>query len=1021
MSAEFFGGVGNIIGQAAEQNINEQAQIRRTEESIEALDRANKLELEFAPELEQLRSQYNFEGDFAAKAEERFNAKLLEKRAEIKNPRVLSNFNSYTASYKDTLQKSNLAWDNEVRRTKTKDDLDKNIALSIGKIADSPDTETLKAELGKLNTLFDGVRADDRLALQNDTANKLQGQLVQSKIGSLTEAYAKGDISREELLQGQQEILDMVEKEGLFTSDYKSAYINKVYASVNRTQESLKIVHKSNTFQKLDAMLEFVGQGKAELDQALVDRARNLADTEEEVEEIDNRVAAASNKRAVQADLFDGNFGNVNAKVQEIQSQIDSALESGDYKRAKELQVSLNEVSTAASKSFKEAKEDPANYFSKDQNINFLKNSGDYKGAYDLLVQKASGAGLRPKDVNPLTKSEREFYVSRLMTGSVDEAKAVIEDLENKYNFTSEYLGGGQTPRDIIFQSLASDSKVPTAAKTILYYGTDEVTGGEVQNIAKAPNTLKLSGISKEDLTKEVNGQLKDYRKALQDQGNIAGANNWFATNADIVIELASKMPGLPQYSNLNDAKKLASKAIELTIERSYAVAQDNKGGKALVSKNFADSEYLDALKDRELMNNYSESVLNKVVNLNSTGMESIPALQGFSSELKGKIDKKAQEMAKAQGVDMNVKVKPTLTMPVNKLSEEGKTFIKNSEGFTAQAKWDNKQYSNGYGTKANFPGEVITKEEASRRFDEDVKTRETFINALNSQRVAKTGRPLTQSQFDALGSLVYNIGVGGIGRNLENAIVNADDQAAASLITKYAKAGGEELPGLKARRQREANLYLSQKSAPITITNIKGLSEPGNIDLDNRPVVKNKDGTFSTVRSIVVGIDNKQVVIPTVVGDKVVSDREAIDNYRKTGEHLGKFNSVKDAEDYASTLHREQEIFYRQKQIEEDATKEIIRQEIRANGVFKPVGNTGTARLYVLKNNRYLPLVLGKNKDGSLKYVEMSVNEVRKVRNIADSVKINKKAEEQRQKDLAVINPVVGAVTNILGTIGGQ
>jgi GH24 family phage-related lysozyme (muramidase) len=996
MGAEFFGSIGNIIGAAAEQNINEQAQIRRTEENIEGLNMANSLELEFAPELEKLRAEYKYEGDFAAKAEEAYNAKLLEKRAGIKNPRVLNNFNQYAAGYKDTLQKSNVAWTNEVHRSKTKDDIDKNVALAIGRVAENPDPETMRAELDKLNLVFDSVRADDRLALQNDTANKLQGQLMRSSLDKLSDKYSKGDISRDELLAGQQELLDMITKEDLFTSDLKAAYIDKINTDVNGTQEKLKVIHRANTFKRLDEMLEFAGQGKIELDEALIERARNLADTDDELEEIDAKVKATANTRSVQADLFDGNFSDVNSKVQSIQSQIDSALETGDYGKAKELQVSLNSIKTTVGDKFKAAKEDPANYFSQDENINYLKSTGDNKGAYELLIQKAAGAGLRPKDVNPLTKTEREFYVSRLLTGSVDETKAVISELESKYNFSTKYLSGGQTPRDIVFQSLASDSKVPTTAKAILYYGTDQLTGGEVQNIAKATDSLTLSGVSKTDLTTAVTKQLKDYRNALQAQSNIAGANNWYTTNTDIVLDLASKMPGLPQYSNLKDAKRLAAKAVELTVARSYDIGQDNKGGKVLVSKTYATPDYLEALKDRDLMNNYSESVIKNITSISATGINNIPALQGFALDLKTKIDAESSKLAKAQGVDLTKVVKPTLTMPVNKLSDSGKSFIQNEEGgFVAKAFWDRKQYTNGYGTKANYPGEVIDQTEAKRRFDADVKQRESFVNAINSQRVSKSGKPLTQAQFDAIGSLVYNVGVGGLGSNLQSAIINGRDQEAAGLMLKYNTSNGQELPGLTARRKREANLYLSQKSAPVTITNIKGLAEPGNIDLEARPQVKNPDGTFSTVRSIIVGVDNKEVVIPTVVGDKVVSEQEAIANYRKTGEHLGKFNNVKDAEDYASKLHREQEIFYRQRQIEEQATKEVLRQEIRASGVFKPVGNTGTARLYVLKNGRHLPLVVGKEKDGSIKYIEMSVSDVGKVRNIAEINKINQRAKE--------------------------
>ena len=84
-----------------------------------------------------------------------------------------------------------------------------------------------------------------------------------------------------------------------------------------------------------------------------------------------------------------------------------------------------------------------------------------------------------------------------------------------------------------------------------------------------------------------------------------------------------------------------------------------------------------------------------------------------------------------------------------------------------------------------------------------------------------------------------------------------------------------------------------------------------GNIDLNHRQVVHNPDGSISTERSFSVNIDGKEVLLPTVIGGKIVSEDEAIQHYFDTGEYLGKFNTPQEADDYAQKLHERQEQYY--------------------------------------------------------------------------------------------------------------
>ncbi len=89
-----------------------------------------------------------------------------------------------------------------------------------------------------------------------------------------------------------------------------------------------------------------------------------------------------------------------------------------------------------------------------------------------------------------------------------------------------------------------------------------------------------------------------------------------------------------------------------------------------------------------------------------------------------------------------------------------------------------------------------------------------------------------------------------------------------------------------------------------------QGMIAPGNIDLSNRPVVHNPDGSISTVRSISFSDESgREILIPTVrVGlDRVMTNDEAIAYYQQTGQFLGVFDNAKDADAYGVAVHNQQ------------------------------------------------------------------------------------------------------------------
>jgi N12 class adenine-specific DNA methylase len=95
-----------------------------------------------------------------------------------------------------------------------------------------------------------------------------------------------------------------------------------------------------------------------------------------------------------------------------------------------------------------------------------------------------------------------------------------------------------------------------------------------------------------------------------------------------------------------------------------------------------------------------------------------------------------------------------------------------------------------------------------------------------------------------------------------------------------------------------------------------RGQVEPGNIDLTNRPIVKNPDGSISTVRSASFNFGGREVLLPTISDDgRNLSKDETVAQYRTTGRHLGVFDSPQASDEYAQQLHEDQAKLYGQPQ----------------------------------------------------------------------------------------------------------
>lgn len=106
-----------------------------------------------------------------------------------------------------------------------------------------------------------------------------------------------------------------------------------------------------------------------------------------------------------------------------------------------------------------------------------------------------------------------------------------------------------------------------------------------------------------------------------------------------------------------------------------------------------------------------------------------------------------------------------------------------------------------------HFPG-AITMAEGERLMDEDLAPIEIYLNGVFPD--------LTQNEFDALASLIFNIGLGAFEKSTLFARLKAGDaHGAASQFERWVYGGGKNLPGLVRRRAIERDVFLSPEAKP--------------------------------------------------------------------------------------------------------------------------------------------------------------------------------------------------------------
>ncbi|WP_397321946.1 lysozyme [Pantoea agglomerans] len=140
------------------------------------------------------------------------------------------------------------------------------------------------------------------------------------------------------------------------------------------------------------------------------------------------------------------------------------------------------------------------------------------------------------------------------------------------------------------------------------------------------------------------------------------------------------------------------------------------------------------------------------------------------------------------------------------KVSNNGINLVKRFEGLELKAYRDSVGILTiGYGhTHAVKAGDIITGEQADAFLREDLQVAELTVNTNVKVK-------LTQGQFDALVSFVFNLGSGNFVKSTLIKKLNAGDYAgSADEFGKWVNAGGKKLPGLVKRRAAEREVFLT-------------------------------------------------------------------------------------------------------------------------------------------------------------------------------------------------------------------
>jgi GH24 family phage-related lysozyme (muramidase) len=191
---------------------------------------------------------------------------------------------------------------------------------------------------------------------------------------------------------------------------------------------------------------------------------------------------------------------------------------------------------------------------------------------------------------------------------------------------------------------------------------------------------------------------------------------------------------------------------------------------------------------------------LTRAVKFYNSQKDSIDA--GISTQISNFLAAPLSTMAGQQRAD-EVMGRPPVASPPRTVADVPANFvaaIKQTEGYDARPRFDVKQWTVGYGTRASGPDERITPQQAEDRFNGEISKAAQIVDSVNPNLDAGTRAALT--------SLTFNTGDSWTHSGLGDKVRGGDLAGAKESFLQYNKVNGATDDGVAARRAREASWF---------------------------------------------------------------------------------------------------------------------------------------------------------------------------------------------------------------------